>query len=161
MTASETSSFFDIYQSFSLGQVPPEFGSELLITKASHRGLITVTLQGVWFGPNSAFEAIISPLLNNIRQSPNTQLIQPGPYIDSIKFFAGDDGRLNTTGVPDDHSNFYVKSLLTPESQPISKESSKALMNYLATTGVDSDIVSRPLHTTLSKAEETYLGLVY
>jgi hypothetical protein len=148
MTASEASSLFDVYQSFSLGQVPPEFGSELVLEKGSKRGLITVTLQGVWFGPSSAFNATISPLLNNIGQSPNSRLVQPGSYIDSVEFFAGDDGPLNTTGVPDGHSNFYVKSLLTPESQPIPEESSTAFMNYLATTGYDSDIVSRPLHKT-------------
>lgn len=99
-----------------------------------------MTLQGVWFGDESAFDGIINPLLNQIGQRTQSQQVTPGRYIDSVAFFGGEDGRLNTTGRPDGHDNFYVKSLLTPESQPIGNESAQAFMTYLANEGFGTNL---------------------
>jgi hypothetical protein len=141
-TAPKASAVLDAFQSFSLGQVPPEFGSELLIQRGSRKGRISFTLQGVWFGDNDSFDGVINPLLGAIDQQPHDQHVIPGSYIDSVAYFGEDDGRLNTTIIPDTHNNFYVKSLLTPEGQPMTKESQTIFMNYLADEGFSSNLVS-------------------
>jgi len=140
VTAATASSFLDAYQSFSLGRVSPGFGSEFLLTKGSKKGRINIVLQGVWFGPAKDFESIIDPLLEKIGQEPQNQEITPGTFIDSVAFFGDNDGKLNTTGTPDGHDTFYVKSLLTPESQPMTQESQRAFMEYLGNEGFVSKL---------------------
>ncbi|KXN89297.1 Reticuline oxidase [Leucoagaricus sp. SymC.cos] len=140
MAADKASSAVQAYQSFSLGQVPPEFGSEFMLYKGSKKGRVGMTLQGVWFGDADLFEDTINPLLNQIDQQPQETHVQPGSYINSVAFFGDEDGRLNTTGIPDGNDNFYVKSLLTPESQPIATESWDAFANYLANQGFSTSL---------------------
>ncbi len=141
MTVATASSFLDTYQSFSLGRVSPGFGSELLLTKGSKKGRVNVVLEGAWFGPAKSFDSIINPLLKKIGQKPQNQQIKPGTFIESVAFFGGKDGRLNTSSVPDGHGTFYVKSLSTPEGQPMTQESQKAFMEYLANEGFTSKLV--------------------
>jgi hypothetical protein len=145
LSAEEASSTLDAYQTFSLGQVPPEFGSELVFGKGSTQGRISITLQGVWFGEEDGFDGAINPLLNAIGTQSQNQQIIPGTYIDSVAFFGDEpDERLNTTNIPDQQDNFYVKSLLTPQGQPIMNASQVAWMNYLANEGFSSQIVGSP-----------------
>ncbi len=143
VTAATASSFLDAYQTFSLGRVSPGFGSELLLTKGSKKGRVNVVLQGVWFGPAKAFDSVINPLLKEIGQKPKSQRIKPGTFIDSVVFFGDNGGKLNTNGTPDGHDTFYVKSLLTPESQPMAQKSQRAFMDYLANEGFTSKLVRR------------------
>ncbi|KAF9447904.1 Glucooligosaccharide oxidase [Macrolepiota fuliginosa MF-IS2] len=140
LPAASASNVLDIYQTFSLGKVPLGFGSELLLSKGNKKGRVSVTLQGVWFGSAKTFNGVITPLLGKISQKPQTQQVQSGTYIDSVAFFGDKDGKLNTTGIPDDHSAFYVKSLLTPEGQPMTQSSQRAFMEYLANEGITSRI---------------------
>lgn len=143
MTAATASDVLDAYQSFSLGNVPPGFGSELLLSKGSTKGRVSITLQGVWFGAANAFDDTIDPLLKKINERPQSRHKKAGTYIDSVAFFGEAGGRLNTTGIPDEHSAFYVKSLLTPESQPMTRTSQRAFMDYLANEGFTSAVVGR------------------
>jgi hypothetical protein len=138
------SSFLNAYQTFSLGQVPPQFGSELLLMKGSKQGRVSVTLQGVWYDSPNKFDAVIQPLLKQVGgQKPVNQIVKAGKYIDSVAFFGEMNNRLNTTGVPDEIDTFYVKSLLTPEKQPMTMKSCQSLMQYLANQGFNAQIVNK------------------
>ena len=58
-------------------------------------------------------------------------------------FAAWASGSLNTSTMPPQHNTFYVKSILTPEEEGISDTAINALTGYLATTGFDTDLVSK------------------
>ncbi|EKM77123.1 hypothetical protein AGABI1DRAFT_115352 [Agaricus bisporus var. burnettii JB137-S8] len=138
LNATSAASFLNAYQTFSLGQVPPQFGSELVLSKGSRQGRVSITLQGVWYDAANKFDAIIRPLVMKVSQKPRIQMVKAGKYIDSVAFFGESNNRLNTTNAPDTFDTFYVKSLLTPESQPMTTKSSQAFMQYLANQGFQS-----------------------
>ncbi|THV05853.1 hypothetical protein K435DRAFT_789874 [Dendrothele bispora CBS 962.96] len=46
---------------------------------------------------------------------------------------------LNTTGTRDSNDTFYAKSLMTPQDVPMTEEAMGAMMEYLGTTGFESD----------------------
>jgi hypothetical protein len=142
LNVTTASSFLNAYQTFSLGQIPPQFGSELLLMRGSRQGRVSVTLQGVWYDVAGKFDAVVRPLLMKVDQRPMNQTVEVGRYIDSVAFFGGMGDRLNTSNVPDAFDTFYVKSLLTPESQPMTRGSCQALIQYLANEGFQAQIVS-------------------
>lgn len=143
LTAEKATSILDAYQKFSLGHVPPEFGSELTGVKGSEKGKVAIAISGIWSGPEDTFNPVIAPLLHQIGHKPQNQTVKAGAYIESLQFFGEKGGRLNTTVIPDQPNTFYPKSLLTPENQPMTQKSLHVFMKYLANEGFTTEVVSR------------------
>ncbi|KAG5642775.1 hypothetical protein DXG03_002120 [Asterophora parasitica] len=118
------------FQSFVQTNIPATFGAEINFSKGPSSGTLTFILTGAWYGPAQDFEAILAPFLRQMPANPKTT-VKDGTYIQSVIYFAGS---LDTTK-PDGHDTFYVKSLMTPESSPMSAAAIMALSQYLATEG--------------------------
>ena len=108
--------------------------------RGSSSGRVSINLDGGWYAPADQLEAVIAPLLNTL-PTPSSKTITSGTYIESVQFFGGLGGRLNTSGVADKHDTFYAKSLMTPEKAPMTSEALNAFMSYLGDTGFKADTV--------------------
>lgn len=121
------------FQSFVQTNIPVEFGAEINLGRGSASGRVSLTVTGGWYGPAGKLNATIAPLLSQLPPNPQTTL-NVGTYINSVQFFAGSQP-LDTTQMPDRHDTFYAKSLMTPQSSPMSSAAINAFMNYLAYQG--------------------------
>ncbi|KAH9484717.1 Xylooligosaccharide oxidase [Psilocybe cubensis] len=120
--------------------LPQEMGSEIVLGAGSSKGRISFGLTGGWYAPADQYDAALQPYLKNLPK-PQSATVINGSYIDSVQFFGG-IGRLNTTGIPDGHDTFYAKSLMTPESAPMSNKSLTAFYTYLANEGFTANTAS-------------------
>lgn len=131
------------FQSFVQTNIPVEFGAEINLGRGSASGRVSLTVTGGWYGPAGKLNATIAPLLSQLPPNPQTTL-NVGTYINSVQFFAGSQP-LDTTQMPDRHDTFYAKSLMTPQSSPMSSAAINAFMNYLAYQGFVSTTVCESL----------------
>jgi hypothetical protein len=93
-----------------LGDIPQEFGAELVIERGSaNSGRVSFGLTGGWYAPADGLAAVITPYnyLNKL-PTPSVQTVTPGTYIASVENLGGTN-QLNTTGIPDKHDTFYAK----------------------------------------------------
>ncbi|PPQ96356.1 hypothetical protein CVT26_005043 [Gymnopilus dilepis] len=134
MSAATAASALAAFQSFVVERnLPQEFGAEIVLGAGSSQGRVAFGITGGWYAAANQFNSVIAPLLAKLPK-PSSSTITPGSYINSVQVLGG-LGRLNTTGVPDSTDTFYAKSLMTPESAPMSNKSMTAFMNYLANEG--------------------------
>ena len=127
------------FQNYVQGNIPQEFGADLLIKRGSSSGRISFGLTGGWYAPADEFAAAIAPLLDNL-PPPSGQSVTPGTYIESVQNL-GKINRLNTTGIPDVPDTFYAKSIMTPEASPMTSMAINAFMSYLGDEGFTADTV--------------------
>jgi hypothetical protein len=128
------------FQNFS--QTPnlsPQFGAEISLRQGSAGDDLYFKLVGGWYGPADELDATLQPLLAMLPPNPQTTLT-PGPYIHSVQFL-GAPRSLNTSSAPDVHDTFYAKSLMTPQSSPMSLAAITAFMQYLVNQGPSSQTV--------------------
>ena len=127
------------FESFVKTNIPQEFGGQLVLQRGTARGRVSLLLNGGWYAPADQFAAVIAPLLKTL-PPPSGQTITAGTYIESVESLGG-IGRLNTNGIPDTHDTFYAKSLMTPESSPMTIGALNAFMAYLGDAGYTADTV--------------------
>ncbi|KAF5376218.1 hypothetical protein D9615_008500 [Tricholomella constricta] len=127
------------FQSFVQTNIPPQFGAEINFTKGPKSGTITFTLTGGWYGAPQDLKAVLAPYLQQMPAKPEVNL-NVGTYLNSVAALAG--GSLNTKSAPDAHDTFYVKSLMTPASSPMSDAAILAFTRYLAIQGFASKTAS-------------------
>ena len=127
------------FQNFVQGNIPQEFGAELVFEKGSSTGRVSLGLTGGWYAPADQFAAVIAPLLDNL-PPPSGQTVTPGTYIASVQNLGGTN-QLNTTGIPDNHDTFYAKSIMTPEASPMTLTALSAFTSYLGNEGFTKDLV--------------------
>ncbi|KAF8069865.1 glucooligosaccharide oxidase [Lyophyllum atratum] len=135
LNASATAKGISAFQSFVQTNIPPQFGAEINFGKGSGSGFVSFTLTGGWYGPPQDLKAVLAPFLRQMPPKPKTKL-NVGSYLNSVTALAG--GSLDTKSAPDTHDTFYVKSLMTPASSPMSKAAILALSRYLAIQGYAS-----------------------
>ena len=126
------------FQTFVQSNIPPQFGAEINLGRGSAPGTVYFSLVGGWYGPESELAGVLAPLLAQLPQNPQVTLV-PGTYLSSVAYLGG--GSLDTTK-PDITDTFYAKSLMTPQSSPMSAEAINAFINYLANEGQSSTLVS-------------------
>lgn len=116
----------------------PALGVEFVLVPGDARGAVTLLLSGTWYGPADELEPVLRPLLAEL-PTPRSSTFDVGDYLNSVKNLAG--GSLDVSG-PGAHSTFYVKSLITPQSEPLTVDAMKAFITYIANEGFDTDLVS-------------------
>ena len=141
LSAADAAKAAQQFQKFVQGNIPQEIGLELTIEKGSSNGRVSFILVGGWYGPADQFNAVIDPYLANL-PPPSEKSVTPGTYIESVENL-GSIGRLKTTGIPDSRNAFYAKSLMTPETSPMSISALNAFMNYLGNEGFTANTVRR------------------
>jgi len=121
-----------VFQTFVQSNIPPQFGAEIDLGQGSAPGTVYFSLVGGWYGPKSQLANVLSPLLAQLPKDPEVNL-KTGTYLNSVAVLGEDS--LDTT------DTFYAKSLMTPQSSPMSKKAIKAFMLYLANQGYSSSLV--------------------
>lgn len=139
MSVTDAANATSAFQSFAQTRIPQEFGAEINLSKGSSSGRVSLLLTGGWYGPSDEFDGVIAPLLAKLPGDPATTTTS-GPYIDSVRAFAGTQSIDTATG-SDAHDTFYAKSLMVPESSPMSIEAITAFMDYLGDEGHSSAMV--------------------
>ncbi|PBK66900.1 glucooligosaccharide oxidase [Armillaria solidipes] len=106
------------FQEFATTDIPPQLGAEINLGKGNSEGTVSFVLTGGWYG--ESIDALQSVL------APTVQVLG--------------DGVVNTkVAGPDSTDTFYVKSLMTPEDQPMTLEALEVYMKYIAYEGYASD----------------------
>ncbi|KAG6830740.1 hypothetical protein H0H87_007216 [Tephrocybe sp. NHM501043] len=123
------------FQKFVQTNIPSSLGAELVLGKGWSSGMIYFELSGVWYGNAGELNAILDPFLSKL-PAYSTKVNKTGTYIQSVAYFAG--GSLDTSAAAEERDTFYVKSLMTPESSPISNSALLAFTRYLAVQGFSS-----------------------
>ncbi|KAG6917469.1 hypothetical protein DXG01_002446 [Tephrocybe rancida] len=113
------------FQSFVRTNIPAHLGGEINLFRGPSKGAVRFSLYGAWYAPVEGWRM---PGPAERRDSLRT-----GTYLESARILAG--GSLDTTSKMEKHDAFYAKSLMTPESVPMSEEAIGAFVEYLATEG--------------------------
>ncbi|KAJ3536720.1 hypothetical protein NMY22_g5907 [Coprinellus aureogranulatus] len=128
---------FDAFQNYSLNaEIPAALGVEFVLVPGEVRGNVTLLLSGTWYGPAEELESVLGPLLD-VLPTPRSGTFDVGDYLNSVKNLAG--GSLDVSA-PNTHSTFYVKSLITPQKEPLTVEAMNAFIAYIANEGFDTDL---------------------
>jgi len=130
LDVSMATSALSSFQNFVGSGIPAEFGAEIDVFKGSSTGTVKLELVGGYYGPPGQFQGVIAPYLATM-PTPASTSVTPGTYIASVKAFAGGDGNLNSSVAPDTHDTFYAKSIMTPESSPMTTEAIQAFFTYV------------------------------
>ncbi|KAG6829575.1 hypothetical protein H0H92_004124 [Tricholoma furcatifolium] len=128
-----------IQQFIATGDVPSYLGGEINLFRGSVVGTISISFEGGWYAPLETLNATVQPLLDQILPVSRTSFFT-GTYLETAENLAG--GSLDTTSAPDGHDTFYAKSLMTPQSSPMSDSTLLAYTTYLAYQGFDAEVVS-------------------
>ncbi|KAK0206912.1 glucooligosaccharide oxidase [Desarmillaria ectypa] len=124
------------FQEYVMTDIRPQFGAEVNIGKGNSEGSVSFVLTGGWYGESvDALQSILAPFLQSM-PSASGKYSGNGTYISTVKVLSS--GVVNTKATGPDTA-FYVKSLTTPEDQPISLEALEVYMKYLAYEGYASD----------------------
>lgn len=140
LSASRAADALGYFQSFVETDLPAEFGAELVLSKGGKSGNVSFGLTGGWYGAKSALDSVLKPFLSQMPKPSSGTLQGNGTYIDTVRVLAGEP--LDTTATPDENDTFYVKSLMTPEDQPMTKNARLAFMTYLSKEGFATTTVS-------------------
>ncbi|KAG6915728.1 hypothetical protein DXG01_010250 [Tephrocybe rancida] len=135
LDANATAQGIEAFQSFVQTDIPPYLGGEINFSRGPTAGTVTFSLLGGWYAPVEGLNATLAPLLSQLPDNPRATL-QTGSYLNSVTILAGEP--LDTKSHPDTHDTFYAKSLMTPESSPISKKAILAYATYMANEGFAS-----------------------
>ncbi|KAJ3816735.1 glucooligosaccharide oxidase [Lentinula raphanica] len=131
------SAAFSAFQSWALNgsSIPPEFGGEIGFLKGQAYGQVEFAFLGNYFGPDDKFNETIAPFFGTL-PTPDYANVTQGTWIEALTAIAA--GNMNTSTQPDSNDTFYAKSLMAPESVPLTNDSMTALVTYLAEVGYNS-----------------------
>ncbi|KAK0491398.1 glucooligosaccharide oxidase [Armillaria novae-zelandiae] len=126
------------FQEYATTDIPPQLGAEINLGKGDSEGSISFVLTGGWYGESiDALQNVLAPYLQSMPFASGT-FSGNGTYISTVQVLG--DGVVNTkVAGPDSTDTFYVKSLMTPEDQPMTVEALEAYMKYIAYEGYASD----------------------
>lgn len=120
-----------------VNDIPPHLGGEINLFRGAVIGTISISFAGGWYSPIENLNATIIPLLHQLPATSRTSFFT-GTYLATAENLAG--GSLDTKLAPDGHDTFYAKSLLTPESSPMSDAAILAYTRYLANQGFSAEV---------------------
>ncbi|KAE9396226.1 glucooligosaccharide oxidase [Gymnopus androsaceus JB14] len=126
-----------LFQNFSLSGPASALAGEIVLTRGSEEDQVTFALTVAWYGDQDSANSTIQPFLDVMPTPSSIQIVGNGSYIDSVSVLAGTT--LNTSEAPDVTDTFYAKSIMTPESEPMTLEACTSFMQYLATEGFTSN----------------------
>ncbi len=128
------------FQEYVTTDIPPQLGAEINLGKGDSEGTVSFVLTGGWYGESiDALQSVLAPYLQSMPSASGT-FSGNGTYISTVQVLG--DGVVNTkVAGPDSTDTFYVKSLMTPEDQPMTLEALEVYMKYLAYEGYASDTV--------------------
>ncbi|KAL9098310.1 MAG: hypothetical protein Q9187_009682 [Circinaria calcarea] len=97
------------------------------------------SISGVYFGSIDTFNSMIAPELLRGILAPNFQQVEQVDWITALEYQAT-GGSMTTLSQPltgyDLHDNFFAKSLVSPESEPLTSAALTSYFNYIIAEGV-------------------------
>ncbi|KAG6834787.1 hypothetical protein H0H93_007378 [Arthromyces matolae] len=152
MDSSTAAKALSAVQNFVQTNIPSQLGLEIVLGKGTSSGTVSFELSGGWYGQPQDLDSVLAPLLRQLPSGP-WKSIKKGSYIESVTTLAG--GSLNTQP-PERRDTFYAKSLMTPESSPITDAALSAFVRYLAGTGFSSNTLEL---TRMKFVKEWFVGI--
>ena len=135
----EASSALASFQDFVTGDMPSTLGGEIVLMRGSAHGNVSFQFFGVHWDDPETFEDTVSPFVSQFRTPDNTTMTQ-GDWMTVLKAWVYGD--MDTATGVHPHDNFYAKSVMVPEATGLSQASMDAFIEYLATDGYDTELVS-------------------
>ncbi|KAL7267896.1 hypothetical protein RUND412_009501, partial [Rhizina undulata] len=118
-------------------KAPKELGFGIVLNRNG-----SFRIRGMYYGLEAQYKPIIAPLLKTLQElnggKPPVDMVEKDyEWLPSLVLLS-DSTELNRTTKPfeyQEHDTFFVKSLVTPESQPLTKDALVNFFNYLQTHG--------------------------
>jgi len=138
LPADQAASLLQKYQDFVISDAnPKELGSEITFFKST-QGYVKTELNGAYYGPNASFNSTLAPFLSQL-PTPDSVKLENGNFAQIAAQLAGGQSLDTSTSKPN-RDTFYAKSLMTPQSEPMSETAIKSFVGYLANEGSQSDL---------------------
>ncbi|MCJ1322696.1 hypothetical protein MMC15_008045 [Xylographa vitiligo] len=97
------------------------------------------SISGIYFGSLDTFNNVITPELLRSIPAPNFEQVQEVDWITALEYQAT-GGSATSLSEPltdyDAHDDFFAKSLVSPESDPLTSDALTSYFNYIITNGV-------------------------
>ncbi|KAJ7485395.1 hypothetical protein FB451DRAFT_55770 [Mycena latifolia] len=127
------------FQDFTTTNLPAAFGANLIFNKGSASGKVALTFLGAYYENPKALNTILAPYLSVLPKVASNKTAL-GTYIDSLYFLSDWIGTPFSNFSASPTLSFYSKSIMTPESVPMSVAAIEALVTYIATKGFSSNM---------------------
>ena len=102
-------------------------------------GAGSFALTGVYYGDESDLASVLQPFFDSIPVQPYSSSVQTYDWLGILQQLAGSGVDLNTTLAADTTDTFYAKSLMVPDTSPLTQEAILSFFQYLYDSGEDSD----------------------
>jgi hypothetical protein len=123
-------SIFEEYQNFVTSpKLPANVGFDFGILPGASKGSLLIFLLGEFYGPVADFNKTMAPFWAAV-PTPDIANVTSGTWIEAMEAVAV--GPFNTSSAPVMRDAFYAKSLMTPQSTPISKPAIRDLITFCA-----------------------------
>ncbi|EGG05209.1 uncharacterized protein MELLADRAFT_25025, partial [Melampsora larici-populina 98AG31] len=140
-SAEELSHAIISYQQFCIeAELSDEIGMEVNIGMGDTKGQVQFQLLGTLIGASSDLDPLVSPLLSKLPNNPEKTINQTD-WLTSLELLAAPQPLTPTAAsLQSNTDTFYAKSLVTPQAQPATNESIKALSNYFFNQGMSTSL---------------------
>ncbi|KAH9816209.1 hypothetical protein DFH28DRAFT_891880 [Melampsora americana] len=140
-SAEELSQAMISYQDFCLdAELNDGIGMEVNIGQGDEKGQVEFQLLGTLIGSSSGLDPLISPLLLKLPNNPQ-KTINETDWLTNLDLLAAPQPLTPTpASLQENIDTFYAKSLVTPQAQPATNESLKALSNYFLKQGMSTSL---------------------
>ncbi|KIJ36191.1 carbohydrate-binding module family 13 protein [Sphaerobolus stellatus SS14] len=133
LSAADALSALTRYQTFGQTNLPKELTLQVTLQKGSSSGRLTFSFGGGYYGPTANVDGLLAPFMSQM-STPTGGEKNSGNYLNSLNAVAG-GMPLNSAAESETHDTFYVKSLLTSASSPLSTAALTNFIYYLAFDG--------------------------
>ncbi|KAJ7577644.1 glucooligosaccharide oxidase [Mycena floridula] len=125
------------FQDF-VNTVPKELGLVVLWNKGNATGYVGFEFGGSWYGQEGQVQSVLQPFLDTLPTPIFGAFLGNGTWIDNLATL--NSGPLDTSLRPDTNDTFYVKSLVTPQEDPMDENTRVQFMKHLATDGFSTPL---------------------
>lgn len=132
LSVKQVADLFLSYQSFGASQAPSTLGFTFTIGSG-----LSISISGVYYGIQAKYNTVIASFVSTL-PSGYSSSVQKLSWIESLQALAGDQ-QLSTAGASDYRDDFFAKSLMTPESTPITLVAATSFFKYLKTTSTTTN----------------------
>lgn len=127
------------FQSFAVSDIPSTYGGQLYLSKGTAEGQVSLQFTGGYLGSHDSFNDTVQPFLDTLPPPTNTTTIVQANWIEGLAAWVFLP--LNTSTSVDFSAAQYMKSIITPEDDPMTEAALQSFVSYFATEGFSSDLV--------------------
>lgn len=134
VSATTAAAVLDHVQAFSLNDsiVDARLGLGIFIDGSGF------SISGLYIGDESKFNNIIAPALLSGLPTPSSASVKIVDWIKSLELFAAPNPLQEPTKGYNLHDDFFAKSLVVPESSPLTTEATESYFDYIIKNGVNA-----------------------